>query len=74
MLVQDFSDAVEFASAKAVVPAQTHRTDRTIQIEDGETLGTDDVNVCRPMVVRVNDYAQVPNSQDGWHRRRITYS
>lgn len=28
-------------------------------------LGADDVNVCWPVVVRVDDYSKVANSQDG---------
>ena len=32
------------------------------------------MNVRRQMVVRVDDCAQVPNSQDGWHRKRVAYS
>ncbi len=29
-------------------------------------LRADDMNVCWPVVVRVDDYSQVANSQDGW--------
>jgi hypothetical protein len=32
------------------------------------------VNVCWPVVVRVDDYSKVANSQDGRHSRRIAYS
>lgn len=37
-------------------------------------LGADDMNVCWPVVVRVDDYSKVANFQDGRHRRRIAYS
>ena len=34
-------------------------------------LGANDVNVCWPVVVRVDDSSKVANSQDGRHMRRI---
>jgi hypothetical protein len=74
VLVQDQFDAIEFASGKTVVLAKPNWTCRTVQIEDGFRPRTYDVNVCWPVVVRVDDYSKVANSQNGRHRRRITYS
>jgi hypothetical protein len=74
VFVEDRSDAVELANGKAVVLAKANWTFRAVQIEDGFRPRTDDVNVCWPVVVRVDDYSKVANSQDGRHRRRIAYS
>jgi hypothetical protein len=74
VLVQGQFDAIQFASGKTVVLAKADRTSRTVQIEDSFRPGTDDVNVCWPVVVRVDDYSKVTNSQDGRHGRRIAYS
>jgi hypothetical protein len=73
-LVQDHFDAVELASGEAIVLTKPDRTCRTAQIEDRFRPRTDDVNVCWPVVIRVDDYSKVANSQDGRHRRRIAYS
>jgi len=43
-------------------------------MEERFMLWTDDMNVCWPVVIRVDDYSKVANSQDGRHRRRIAYS
>jgi hypothetical protein len=43
-------------------------------MEERFMLGADDMNVCWPVVVRVDDYSKVANFQDGRHRRRIAYS
>jgi hypothetical protein len=64
-------DALDLSRGEAVIATQTDWTGWAVQIKGGVTLGCDDVNVRRPMVVRVDDYAQVPNSQGGRHRRRI---
>ena len=74
MLVQNPFDAVELAIGEAIVLAKAHWTFRTVQIEDRFRPGTDDMNVCWPVVVGVDDYSKVANSQDGRHRRRIAYS
>jgi hypothetical protein len=74
VFVQDHFDAVQLASGKSVVLAKPDRTCRTVQIEDSFRPRTDDVNVCWPVVVRVDDYPKVANSQDGRRRRRIAYS
>jgi len=74
VLVQYAGDSLEFAGCEAVIPAQTDRAVGAIQIKRRVMLGADNMHVCRPMVVRINDYAQVPNSQVGRHRRRIAYS
>jgi hypothetical protein len=49
-------------------------TGGTVQIEDRFRPWTDDVYVCWPVVVRVDDYPKVANSQDGRHKRIIAYS
>jgi hypothetical protein len=59
---------------KAVILAKPDRTCRAVQIEDGFRPRTNDMNVCWPVVVRVDHYSKVANSQDGRHRRRIAYS
>lgn len=74
MFVQDQLDAVQLTVGKAIVLAKAYRTCGAVQIEDGLWPWTDDVNVCWPMIVGINDGSQIPNSQDGRHRRRITYS
>ena len=71
MLIERGCDALEPARGEAVIAMQTDRAAWAVQIEGGVTLGCDDVNVRRPVVVRVDDYAQVPNSQGGRHGRRI---
>jgi len=74
VFVQGQSDAIQLANGKAVVLAKTDRTCRTVEIKDRLGSRTDDVNVCWPMVVRVDDYSKIANSQDGRYRRRIAYS
>jgi hypothetical protein len=74
VFVQDQFDAAELARGEAVVLTQVNRAFRAVQIEERFMLGADDVNVCGPVVVRVDDYSKVANSQDGRHGRRIAYS
>ena len=74
MFGQGCRDADDLAGGEAVVLAQTDRSFGAVQIEERFMLGADDVNVCWPVVVRVDDYSKVANSQDGWHSRRIAYS
>jgi hypothetical protein len=57
IVVQDLFDAVELASAEAIVTSQADRPSQTIQIEGRVPLRANDVHVCGPMVVRKNDYA-----------------
>jgi hypothetical protein len=65
MFLQDQFDAVELTSGEAVVLAQVNRSFRAVQIEERFMLWADDVNVCGPVVVRVDDYSKIANSQDG---------
>jgi len=72
--VQNLGDTIEFANGKTIVLAQANRSCRAVQIKDRGRSRTDDVNVCWPVVVRVDDYSKIANSQDGRHRKRIAYS
>jgi len=74
VLVQDLGDSFEFARREALVLPETDRTGWAVQIKDRFVFWTLNVDVFRPMIVQVDDYAQVPNSQEGRHRRRVAYS
>jgi hypothetical protein len=74
VLVQKQFDTLELAPGKPVVLAKPDRTYRTVQIEDRLRPRPDDVDMCWPVVVRVDNYAKVAKSQNGRHRRRIAYS
>jgi hypothetical protein len=73
-LVQNQFDTVELSSGETIVFTKANWTFRTVQIEDRFRPRTNDMNVCWPVVVGVDDYSKVANSQDGRHRRRIAYS
>jgi hypothetical protein len=68
MIRQDCGDPGEFAGRKPIVLAQADWALRAVQIEKRLMLCSDDVNMCWPMVIRVDDYAKVANSQDGRHK------
>jgi hypothetical protein len=71
VFVQGCGDADELSIGEAVVLAQTDRAFRAVEVEERLMLGANDVNVCWPVVVRVDDSSKVANSQDGRHMRRI---
>jgi hypothetical protein len=74
VLIQKQFDTLELAPGKTVVLAKPDWTFRTVQVEDRLWPRPDDVDMCRPVVVGVDNYSKVANSQDGRHRRRIASS
>jgi len=46
---------------------QRRRPARAMQSEHRFTTAPYDVDMCGPVVVRIDDDAQAPKTQDGWH-------
>jgi hypothetical protein len=74
VLVQDFFHTVELAQGKAIVLSQAGRASWTVQVEDRCMFWANDVNMGWPVIVRVDDYTKIANSQNGRHGTRIAYS
>ncbi len=74
MIVQECGDSFEFADRETFTLPKAHRASQAIQIKDSFMLRTLYVDMFRPVIVRIDDYAKIAKSQDGWHRRRIAYS
>ena len=58
MLSERLLNQVQFVLCEAKVLSQTGRPIRAVQLEDGLLSISDYMDVCRPMVVRVNHNAE----------------
>jgi hypothetical protein len=74
MSIQCVCDAVELAVRETVVLAQADRAYRTVEMENRFILRASDVNMCRAMIIPIDDYAKIANSQYGRHRSSIPHS
>jgi hypothetical protein len=63
---------LQFVQGETIVLAQRHRTVRAIQEEQGLASIPDDVNVRRPMMVRVNDKPQLTDPKSSRHRDKYS--
>jgi hypothetical protein len=67
MLSERFLYRVQFMVCEANVLSQTGWPIRAVQLEDGLLSTPDHMDVCRPMVVRVNHNAETRKPQNGRH-------
>jgi hypothetical protein len=74
MSIQCVCNAVESAVCETVVLAQADRDYWTVEIKNRFILPASDVNRCRAMIISIDDYAKIANSQYGRHRNSIPYS
>jgi hypothetical protein len=67
MLSQCLLNQIQYVLCEAKVFPDGDRPIRAIQFKDGLVPVSDYVDVCRPMVIRINDNAKTRKPQDGWH-------
>lgn len=71
MLHQGFLYGVHFMLREAKVLSQTCWPCRTVQFKDGLMPVPNDMNVRRPMVIRVDGNAKTWQPQDSRHRKSV---
>ena len=71
MLSERLLNRVQFVLCEAKVLPQTGQPIRAVQLEDGLLSIPDHMDVCRPMVVRVNHNAETRKPQNGRHSLSI---
>ncbi len=71
MLSERLLNRVQFVLCEAEVLSQTGRPIRAVQLEDGLLSISNYMDVCRPMVVRINHYAETRKPQNGRHSLSI---
>jgi hypothetical protein len=67
MLSERLLNRVQFVLCEAKILSQTGRPIRAVQLEDGLLSIPNHMDVCRPMVVRVNHNAETRKPQNGRH-------
>jgi hypothetical protein len=72
MLSERLLNRVQFVLCEAKILSQTGRPIRAVQLEDGLLSIPDHMDVCRPMVVRVNHNAETRKPQNGRHSLSIS--
>jgi hypothetical protein len=65
-------DAGQVAGWKPVVLPERNGTRRAIQLEDSFVPVSNDVYMCRTMVIWVNGHPQSANPQNGWQEAIIS--
>jgi hypothetical protein len=65
MLSERLLNRVQFVLCEAKVLSQTGRPIRAVQLEDGLFPIPNHMDMCRPMVVRINDNAETGKPQNG---------
>lgn len=62
---------IDFLQRKTEVAAERGRTSRAVQVEEGFFTRAEDVNVCRPMIVGVDDHPKTGPAEYGRHGKRL---